>query len=51
MEMPWGKHKGEKINGLSDSYLRWLTENCEDDEIRDYAEEVLSFRSDERPKF
>jgi uncharacterized protein (DUF3820 family) len=26
MKMPWGKYKGEEIESLPSSYLRWLAE-------------------------
>jgi uncharacterized protein (DUF3820 family) len=27
--MPWGKHKGERIDALPDGYVKWLLENCD----------------------
>jgi len=29
MTMPFGKHYGEEVSDLSDSYLRWLAEEAE----------------------
>ena len=29
IEMPWGKHKGEYLDGLPSSYLYFLACNCD----------------------
>ena len=44
--MPWGKHKGEDTEDLPSSYLKWLFENCDDNEICDAAEQEYFWRSD-----
>ena len=31
--MPFGKHKGKFISELPSSYLHWLAENCENEEV------------------
>lgn len=51
MIMPFGKHKGEDISEIEDSYLQWLIDNCEDDEIQQEAEEELNIRRDLSPRF
>lgn len=33
MTMPFGKHKGEDIEDLPDSYLLWLAENISEDDF------------------
>jgi hypothetical protein len=46
IEMPFGKHEGmtlEEIGRRHPSYLRWLSENIEDEEISDGAAEVLDW--------
>jgi hypothetical protein len=35
--MPWGKHKGERIDSLPSSYLKWLAENVSDENKGDYS--------------
>ena len=44
MQLPWGKHKGEDLESVPSSYLRWLAENCEDDVIASAADEEWSWR-------
>lgn len=51
MIMPWGEHKGEEICDLDDSYLRWLVDCCEDEEIQTEASEELSTRRDNSPGY
>jgi len=46
MQMPWGAFKGEEIEGIPSGYLKWLAENCEDDEICTAADEEYRWRSD-----
>lgn len=45
MEMPWGMHKGKSISEINSGYLKWLIENCEDDEIVEAAEEEYNYRT------
>lgn len=45
MIMPWGKHKGEFIDQLPSGYLKWLAENCENDEIASEADDEYRWRS------
>ncbi len=42
--MPWGKFKGKSIEEIPSGYLRWLKDNCEDDEIMKSAEDEYVFR-------
>lgn len=44
MLMPWGKYEGEDIEDLPDGYLKWLAQNCEDEDIREAADEEFLFR-------
>jgi len=46
--MPWGKHKNEAIEDIPSSYLKWLAENCEDNDIQEAAEAEYEFRQDNR---
>lgn len=46
MQMPFGKHKGEDIEDLPSSYLKWLAENCDDEEICEAADEEWQWRQD-----
>lgn len=43
MRMPFGKHKGEQIEDLPDSYLRWMAENLQGD-LAQEAETQLQLR-------
>jgi|SaaInlStandDraft_6_1057023.scaffolds.fasta_scaffold871853_1 hypothetical protein len=50
MKMPFGKYKGLPIEELPSSYLRWLTNNIDDEErgensIQLNADEEYEFRS------
>jgi len=45
IEMPWGKHKGEYIDGLPSSYLYWLANDCDwDIKIQEAADEEWQWR-------
>ncbi len=46
MIMPWGKHKGEDIEDIPSSYLKWLAENCENEDICCAADEEYKWRTD-----
>ena len=50
-KMPWGKFKGEQLEGLPSDYLRWLATNCEDDEIATLADEEFRERTDDGTHF
>jgi hypothetical protein len=43
--MPWGKYKNQYIHTLPSSYLKWLAENCDwDDVICEAADEEWQYR-------
>jgi hypothetical protein len=43
--MPWGKFKGQYLDLLPSSYLKWLSENCDwDDTICEEADKEWRFR-------
>jgi uncharacterized protein (DUF3820 family) len=44
LSMPWGKYQGKTIEELPSSYLKWLSEECDDDEIMEAAEEEYKWR-------
>jgi len=45
--MLFGKHKGERIDELDSGYLRWMIENVKDDELAEFAREVLRRRDED----
>ena len=45
--MPWGKYKGRKIEKIPSSYVKWLAESCEDEDICYTADEEYRRRTDE----
>ena len=45
MILPWGKFKGKDLEDIPSGYLKWLSENCEDDEIANAAYEEYEWRS------
>ncbi|MBW2090652.1 MAG: DUF3820 family protein [Deltaproteobacteria bacterium] len=44
IRLNFGKHQGECLQDIPDSYLWWLEENIEDDELLDEVREELSYR-------
>lgn len=46
LAMPWGKHRGTLICDLPSSYLRWLDEECDNEEIAEAARDELKYRDD-----
>lgn len=46
ISMPAGKHKGRAVEDLPSSYLRWVAENFEDDDIATAADEEYRYRTD-----
>lgn len=44
MKMPFGKHRGKDIEDIPSSYLRWLSLNCDDEEIAENADEEYQHR-------
>jgi len=51
MIMPWGKYKGQDLEKVPSGYLRWLSLNCEDDEIATAADEEYRWRTDMNAHF
>ncbi|KKM79221.1 hypothetical protein LCGC14_1352090 [marine sediment metagenome] len=51
MRMPFGKHRGEKIEDLPSDYLRWMKNEMDDEELKEAAEEEYSQREDEGTHF
>jgi len=51
MIMPFGKYKGKDLEDIPSSYLKWLAENCENDDIATKADEEYRWRSDHRKHF
>lgn len=49
MKMPFGKHKGEDLERIEASYIRWILENCErlDPQLQEALEEQLILRRGE----
>ena len=46
MIMPFGKFKGKDLEEIPSGYLKWLAENCENDEIATEADKEYSWRTD-----
>ena len=46
MDMPFGKHKGQPIEDLPSSYLRWLAESCDDEDVAEAADTEYRWRED-----
>jgi hypothetical protein len=46
--MPWGKYKDQTIEDLPSSYLKWLAEKCDDDEICEAADQEYQWRDQNR---
>ena len=51
MIMPWGKHVGKDMEDIPSSYLKWLAEKCDDDEICEAADQEYQFREEHRRHF
>ena len=51
MYMPWGAHRGKTIKEIPSGYLKWLAENCEDEEICCAADEEYRNRTDNDSHF
>jgi len=47
--MPFGKHKGVRLELIEASYIRWILENCErlDPELQEELENQLILRRGE----
>lgn len=51
MIMPWGKHRGVDIDDIDSGYLRWLAQECDDEEIAEEADEEYQYREQNRTHF
>lgn len=51
MIMPWGRYQNTDLEDIPSSYLRWLSENCDDDEICQAADEEYQWREDNKGHF
>ncbi len=51
MQIPFGKYTGLEIEEIPSSYLKWLAENCDDDEIVEEAETEYEWRERFRSHF
>ncbi len=43
--MPWGKHENKRIDEIPSGYLKWLAENCDDEEICCAADQEYTWRN------
>lgn len=46
MIMPWGKYEGEDMEDIPSSYLRWIMNNVDDQEVVEAAEAEMAYRDD-----
>jgi hypothetical protein len=44
--MPWGKFIGKTIEEIPSSYLKWLAENCDDEDIATAADTEFEWRNE-----
>ena len=44
MKMPFGKHKGQKIEDLPSDYLKWVAENIDNETICCEADDEYQWR-------
>jgi len=49
--LPWGKYKDRILSSIPSGYLKWLSENCEDDNISTLADEEYRWRDDYHEHF
>ena len=47
----FGKYKGKTIEEIPSGYLRWMRDNCEEDDLVDDAARELQFRDDHSTHF
>ena len=45
-KMPWGKFKMKRLDDIPSSYLKWLAENCDQDDISTAADLVYEYREE-----
>lgn len=51
MVIHFGKFKGKEINEIPSDYLKWLAENCENEDICEAADEEYRWRTDNNAHF
>jgi len=51
MIIPFGKYIGEDLEDIPSSYLKWLAENCEDEDICEAADEEYRWRTNSNKHF
>ncbi len=44
MKMPWGKYKGKDLEDIPSPYIKWLSEECDNETIAEEADEEWQFR-------
>ena len=44
MEMPFGKYKGKMMHEIPSSYIRWVSENWENDKVASAADREWQWR-------
>ena len=44
--MPWGRYRGKKMDEIPSSYLRRLSENCDNDIIASHADALWQWREE-----
>jgi hypothetical protein len=51
MEMPFGKHKGTKLEEVPKHYLLWILDNCDmkSPTLKSEIEKILGLQAEERP--
>ena len=43
--MPWGKHKNKSMEDIPSSYLKWLSEECDDEDVCEAADKEYEWRT------
>ena len=51
MKMPFGKFKGQKIDDIPSDYLKWVSENVENEDVCCAADEEYRWRTDNNEHF
>lgn len=51
MVIYFGKYKGKDLEEIPSGYLKWLAENCEDDEVATAADDEYNWRTDHNKHF
>jgi hypothetical protein len=43
--MPWGIYTGKSLEDIPSSYLKWLSEECDDDNVCEEADKEYEWRT------